>query len=92
MQRNPHNIMDSDTASGRRLIAAIICQAKDDLEIKDDAKAPKLQHKKDAIDFFWGSNSKTSDAYLILLDYNPVEFKAKLKALFEEGKLSAVTA
>ena len=89
-QNNPHNIMDADKNAHKRLIAAVILQATADLEIPDDAKANKLQHKKDAIEFFWGRNSQMSDAYLTLIDYEPKQFKAKLKAMFEANALPVI--
>lgn len=84
--KNPHNIMDADIGATKRLIAAIVLQAAEDLEIKDDSKG--VQHKKDSINFFWGSNSKISDAYLSILDYNPKDFKDKLKAKMEAAQMA----
>ena len=83
-----HEIMDSDKNAPMRLIAAVILQATDDLKIKDTS--PQVRYKKDAIEFFWGRNSAMSDAYLTLLNYEPKQFKVKLKALYEENKLAAI--
>lgn len=83
---SPHPVMDSDINASTRLIAAVILQATDDLKIKDTS--PAARHKKEAFEFFWGRNSAMSDAYLTLLNYEPKQFKAKLKALYEENKLA----
>lgn len=87
MQHNntAHPIMDSDKNASVRLIAAVILQAVSDLD-KDDASA----HKKDALEFFWGRNTTICDAYLTLLNYEPKQFKDKLKAQYEAKQLPVV--
>lgn len=79
-----HPVMDSDKNSSVRLIAAVILQAVNDLDIKDATSA----HKKDAAEFFWGRNSQMSDAYLTLLNYDPKQFKDKLKAKMETAQMA----
>ena len=77
-QVKAHNIMDADKGASNRLIAAVILQAVSDLKLP--ATHP---HHKSSVEFFWGRSSVMSNAYLSLLNYNPEQFKAKLKAQLE---------
>lgn len=79
MQNEIEANKERDTHGGRRLLAAVITQAVQDLN------NPK--ERADSIAFFWGSNSATAKTYLGLLGYDAEEFLGRLKTKFEAGTL-----
>lgn len=77
----PQTELQEDSGASRRILAAVLALAVEDLNLPEDDP-----HHIDSVKFFWGANKRVSDEYLTLLGMDPARFKNALKA-----KMSAQT-
>ena len=70
---------DFDPSACRRLLAAVVTLAVDDL-----TNAPTEADRVSAVNFFWGPNP-VADHYLLLLGLDVGRFKNALKAKLDSG-------
>ena len=70
-----HTEPDEDAGASRRILAAVLALAVEDLKLdKDDPNRIASES------FFWGANKAVSEKYLMLLGMDPERFCNALKA------------
>lgn len=67
--------LDSDVDAPRRILAAVLTLAVEDLKLPKGDK-----HRLESESFFWGANKDVSTKYLVMLGMEPERFKNAVKA------------